>query len=220
MTRFEIARALDLPEPLPEDEPVLWMGSPRPMAVARRIFRLHWLLGYFAALLVAHGAWQLGQGVPAGKALVVTAGLLLPCALAAGAFLLLAWLTARYTVYALTPRRVLMRIGIALAITVNIPLRRIVSADMRAWPDASGDIALSLAEGEHLAYLHLWPHARPWRLRHPVPMLRCVPEAQGLARALRQACEALAGGPLGRESASAVPRRASEPAHPSAQVAA
>jgi hypothetical protein len=35
-----------------------------------------------------------------------------------------------------------------------------------------------------IAYLHLWPHARPWKLAAPQPMLRCLPDA-------REACEKL-----------------------------
>ena len=33
--------------------------------------------------------------------------------------------------------------------------------------DGTGDLPLQLHAGEHLAWLHLWPHVRPWRTAHP-----------------------------------------------------
>ena len=38
-----------------------------------------------------------------------------------------------------------------------------------------------------LGYALLWPHARPWRLSQPEPMLRAVPEAQDVAAILAEA---------------------------------
>jgi hypothetical protein len=56
----------------------------------------------------------------------------------------------------------------------------------------TGDIAVTL-KGEHrLGYAMLWPHARPWRLSRPQPMLRALPDAARLAQELAQACAALA----------------------------
>ncbi len=46
---------------------------------------------------------------------------------------------------------------------------------------------MQLAEGDSIAYLHLWPHARPWRAARPEPMLRCVPQAAQVAQLLSQA---------------------------------
>jgi hypothetical protein len=50
---------------------------------------------------------------------------------------------------------------------------------------------LSLAGSDRIAYLHLWPHVRPWQLKRTQPMLRALADAktvaQTLATALRQA---------------------------------
>jgi hypothetical protein len=194
VTEFEIARALDLPEPLPEDEQLLWMGSPSWSSVGRRVFHLRALAAYFGAILLLHGWWQLSTGLsPADAVRSVTA--LIPLGVAAlAAFALLAWLTARSTVYAITDRRVLMRIGVALSITVTIPLRRVASADLRIHPDGTGDIALALAGTDRIAYLHLWPHARPWRIRDATPMLRSVTAVSEVADILRQALHAQVAG--------------------------
>ena len=66
-----------------------------------------------------------------------------------------------------------MRIGIALPMTLNLPFaHRSRRPGCRLHADGSGDIAAALAGGDRIAYLHLWPHARPWQLARPEPMLR------------------------------------------------
>ena len=44
-----------------------------------------------------------------------------------------------------------------------------------------GDLALVLRGDTRIAYLHLWPHVRPWRLQRTQPMLRCLPDVDGIA---------------------------------------
>jgi hypothetical protein len=46
---------------------------------------------------------------------------------------------------------------------------------------------LTLAPGERIAYAVLWPHVRPWQMRQPSPMLRCIPDAEKVAGILAQA---------------------------------
>jgi hypothetical protein len=104
--------------------------------------------------------------------------------LSIGILTLMAWLTERTTIYSITSRRVIMRFGIALPITLNLPFSQIGDAALKIHSDGSGDIPLELASKDHLAYLVLWPHARPWRISKPQPMLRCVPEAARAAEIL------------------------------------
>ena len=95
--------------------------------------------------------------------------------------------------YTITNRRVVMRIGVVLEITVNFPFRVIESAGLRVYPDGTGDIPLLLAGEDRIAYVHLWPHARPWRAARPEPMLRGVPDAAHAADVLSRALAAFAG---------------------------
>ncbi len=46
----------------------------------------------------------------------------------------MAWLSARSTVYTLTDRRMVMRMGIVLTVTFNLPFKRIAAADMAPAP--------------------------------------------------------------------------------------
>jgi len=82
---------------------------------------------------------------------------------------------------------VVLRVGVVLSVTFNLPLRTIASADLRPLKDGHGDIALRLAGPDRIGYVHLWPHVRPWRIGAPEPMLRCLPEAEKVARLLTQA---------------------------------
>jgi hypothetical protein len=184
-----------LPERLPSGERILWQGSPDLPSIAVNAFHLRKLAAYFA-LLVALGAamrWQ--DGATASQ---VLSGAVWPLALSVSALAciaVLAWLTARTTVYTLTDRRVVMRIGIVLTLTFNLPLARIAAAALRDDAAGCGDIVLTLGGDDRIAYAHLWPHARPWCLTRPQPMLRSVPDAARVAGLLSHAWSAAHGVP-------------------------
>jgi hypothetical protein len=176
-----------LPEPLPASERVLWQGSPDWKRLARRAFHLRKLAIYFAAMVGLRAAFVIGDGGTALDALRSTIWPLALATLALSLVALLAWLSARGTVYTLTDKRVVMRIGIVLTLTFNLPYKRIAAAGLHLESDGTGDLPLTLLAGDHIAWLHLWPHARPWKLARPEPMLRSVPDAQRVARLLSQA---------------------------------
>ncbi|OHV16491.1 phosphopantetheine adenylyltransferase, partial [Methylorubrum extorquens] len=152
-------------------------------------------------------------GGPA-RALAVAGPTLLIGLAALGLLSLLAWLVHRTTVYTLTDRRMVLHVGIALPITLNLPLTRIESADLRLFPDGTGDLPLRLPPGERVAYLHLWPHARPWRVSRPEPMLRSVPAARSVVALLAPALAAQTEGSAeaAAEGFAKGPTRAAEPA--------
>ena len=116
--------------------------------------------------------------------MMIVAGLALLALTALG---ILAWLTARTTAYTLTDQRVVMRIGIVLTLTFNLPLKRIETAGLLLTGKGFGDIPLALSGGDRIGWLNLWPHARPWRIAKPEPMLRCIPDAQTFAATLQNA---------------------------------
>lgn len=205
----EFEAAHGLPEQLPTNERLLWQGSPTPWAMARDVFHVRTLAVYFGVILAlrAATAWSNEGSV---QQAAMAALMLLPLALFALASLaLLAWLSSRTTVYTLTDKRVVMRIGIVLTLTFNLPYRTIEAAGLRARTDGTGDIPLKLVRGEKIAFVHLWPHARPWRLASPEPMLRCVPNAAGVAQTLSSAWRQSTGQPL----TAAVRPAAVEPPH-------
>lgn len=193
---FEAARGL--PEQLPAGETLLWQGSPDWKRLAQRAFHVRKLVVYFAALMALRLAVLLG-GAPGTREIVLSVVWMAALAVTAlGLLSLVAWLSARATVYSITDRRVVMRIGIVLTLTFNIPFKRITGAGLHLEADSTGDLPLALNGEDRIAWLHLWPHARPWRLAHPEPMLRSVPQAAEVARLLADAwsrCTGLSAAP-------------------------
>lgn len=178
-----------LPERLPEGETVLWSGSPDWRVLARTALHVRGLAVYFGLIALWAGASSTGlsAGLLAGaKAAAIGAA---PVALA----VLYAWGVSRVAVYTITNRRVVMHIGLALQVTLNLPFARIVSADVRTGAGESGEISLALAGGDRFGYVILWPHARPWRFAKAQPTLRGLADvtrpAQVLARALAASAE-------------------------------
>jgi hypothetical protein len=100
---------------------------------------------------------------------------------------LLAYWSATTTMYTLTNRRIVMRVGIVLTVTFNLPYKSLKSADLKLYKDGTGDIPMQIATEDKIAFSHLWPHVRPWRLAKPEPMMRCVPEAKQVAVLLTEA---------------------------------
>ncbi len=176
-----------LPEALPADEKLLWQGAPDWRALARHAFHLRKLTLYFAAMVLLRATFVYSETGSIAAALGSMPGPLALAAIALGLVALMAWLSAHSTAYTITNKRVVMRIGIVLTLSFNIPFKRMAAAGLHLDADGRGDIPLTLLPPDHIAYLHLWPHARPWRVGRPEPMLRCVPEAATVARLLAQA---------------------------------
>jgi len=189
----ELEPQLGLPEPLPSNERLLWQGSPDWRGLARHSFHLRGLTLYFGLILALRGGFVLSGGGNLREAAWAVTMLLPLVALALCVLATLAWLTARTTVYTVTDRRVVMRIGIVLSLTLNLPFRHITGAGLALQRDGSGNIPLTLREGEKIAYVHLWPHARPWRLAQPQPMLLCLEDAARVGALLTQAWQKASG---------------------------
>ena len=202
-----------LPEPLPRNERLLWQGSPDWRALAARAFHVRKLIVYFAVVLLLRGAVILSDGGSIADAAIAVLWLSPLAVIAVAIAVSLAQLSARTAVYTITDRRVVMRIGIVLTVTFNLPYRSIQNADLRLDPrGGTGDIALALKSPDRIAYLHLWPHARPWRIARPEPMLRGVPDAAAVARILSGAWSQATG--IAPQAVNAAPPRTAGDARP------
>lgn len=204
-----------IPENLPEGERILWQGSPEQRGLFRHALHGRKMLAYCFILLAWVSASNLadGLGTPA-----IAEALALPTLLVLALFLIvtgLAYGLAKSSIYTITSQRVIMRFGIALPITINLPFKKIEAAGLKRHADGSGDIPLALKGNDRLAWLHLWPHARPWRFNKPEPMLRDVPEIDQVATLLAKAmAEALPEGRV-KLAAAAKMANAKPPAVPS-----
>lgn len=176
-----------LPEHLPEGESILWQGKPGWFGIASRVLHTKLVAIYCAIML----GWFALNGIYVGHSgFEVLQSLGIPLILVAALFAILvgvAYGLARSTIYTITNRRLVLRFGIALPITINLPFAKIETAALRKHSDGSGDITLAIRGKDHLAWLHLWPNVRPWHLRKPEPMLRSLPDADDVAVLLADA---------------------------------
>jgi len=204
MSKYQNNHVRGLPGELPKDERVLWQGSPDWREFAVRVFHTRFVFAYFAILV----AWSMFSTLwEGGTIAAAVTGALWPAvggALALGVLAGLAWLLARTTIYTLTNKRIAMRYGVALPMTINIPLRCVDSAGLRVYPKGTGDIPLRLAGSDRFAYLHLWPNARPMQYSKAEPMIRAIPGVEDAAQLIAHALVAAQQTEEAKESAPAV----------------
>lgn len=179
-----------LPDHLPPGESLLWQGAPRWTTLALRAFHLRKVAIYFAVLVGLRAA----EGAAAGEAtqsIALGCGWLALLGIAlAGILAVLAYLSARATLYSITNRRVVIRHGIALTMSVNVPYTIVDGAAMKSHADGGGDISLVLRDGQRFGYLLNWPHVRPWRFARPEPTLRSIADVRAVALLLTRAVQA------------------------------
>ncbi len=196
-----------VPGALPKGEHVLWQGSPNWRAFAVRVFHTRFVAGYFALLIAWSAFSTLWEGGTMATVATSAAWLGLGGALALGVLGALAWLIARTTVYTLTNKRLAMRYGVALPMTINIPLHCIQTAGLREYPNGTGDIPFELKGPDKFAYLHLWPNVRPMRFKKPEPMIRATPDAKAAAQIIADALVNVHAAEAGHETDTAVAAR-------------
>ncbi len=203
MKDFDFEPIPGLPGNLPAGETLLWQGAPDWWYLARRVFHVPLIAGYLGIFIVwrmISAAYDHQPLLDAARGLGLMVVLIAVCC---GILAALAYATARTTVYSITSERVIMRYGIALPMALNIPFAKVDTAAIRGDGKGCGDIPLRLMKGEKIAYLMLWPHARPWRLTRPEPMLRGIPQVAEASAILARALAAAASRPAERTKVTA-----------------
>jgi hypothetical protein len=192
-----------LPELPPEGETILWQGRPDWWTLTKESLNLYWVVAYFVFLAL----WRytvLSDQVTVAQALSGSTPFLVLGAIVCGLLMLTAFIQARATVYTITNRRVAMRIGAALTVTLNLPYTQIANATLDLRKGGTGTIALDLLGDTRLSYLVCWPHVRPWVMRRTQPALRCIPDAARIAAMLGDAAEKRVTNPVISRKATAV----------------
>lgn len=193
MSEIEFEDVPGLPGKLPAGESILWRGAPSWRGLAWRAFHVRETLIWFGAVFVVRAGLSIWHGAAVGSALRSELWIVPVCALSCAILSGLAFAAARTTIYTITDRRIVLRTGIALPTTINLPFAQIAGANLRLFDNGAGDIAVSFTNRTRLAWLVLWPHIRPWRVSSPEPMLRSVPHAAQVANLLSQALGQAAG---------------------------
>lgn len=196
MSEYDHEPVRGLPGVPPDGERILWQGGPDFRQMVQSAWHIRLIAAYFAAVT----GWMIVRGDWIAALVVGASGLV-----AIGMFVAFAWAVARTSIYTLTNRRLVLRIGVALNKCVNLPLAEIDRADLKLVGDGHGHIVLSLKGLPRLGYPMLWPHARTLRIARPQPMLRAIPDAQGVARALLRATQQIQPVAVAHPSDSPVP---------------
>jgi hypothetical protein len=148
---------------------------------------------YFGLIVL----WRIGIGIynsQTATAIALSCVFLLALGgVAMGVLSLLAYFTARSTVYSITSKRILLRHGVAVTLTMNVPFNAIEGADVKLFRDRSGDLAVKVAAEQRVGYLINWPHLRPDYITRPQPSFRALRDANTAAQILAQALAADAG---------------------------
>lgn len=176
-----------LPEELPDGEHIVWQGSPRWRSLAVSGLHLRKIAIYFLLLFVVR-QWLLMQDQN-GFVENLQSGMwfLILASLTVALLGISASLIARSTLYTITNRRIVMRFGVALPMTINLPFSQLEAAGIRRRASGNGDIPLLPVAGNRLSYVVLWPHVRPWQLSRVQPMLRAIPDVEEVAQRLATA---------------------------------
>jgi hypothetical protein len=73
--------------------------------------------------------------------------------------------------------------------TLNLPYTWIGNASLDLRRSGHGTLVFELIGETRLSYLMTWPHVRPWRIARTQPALRCIPDAEKVARIFAEAAE-------------------------------
>jgi PH (Pleckstrin Homology) domain-containing protein len=208
---FEFEPKRGLPAMLPEGEHLLWQGSPAWKSLAVHAYHARKIAWYFVLLAI----WRVGVGITNAHApfdIAISCAFLLALGgLAIGVLCLLAYCSSRVTVYSITSRRVLLRHGIAVPMTLNIPFKVVESAELKQFADLTGDIALKVSADQRVGYVITWPHLRPGFITRPQPSLRSLIDATRAAEILALALAA-ENAPMEARVEQTLPKPASAPA--------
>jgi Bacterial PH domain len=180
MSEYDHEPVRGLPGELPEDEHIIWQSAPDWRHLVTTALHIRMSVFYFGAIVI----WAVSRSDINTAVAVSSLG-----AVVIGLFTLFAWGVSRTTVYTLTNKRLVLRIGVALNKCINLPLSEIETANLKMLPDGHGNIVLALKGMPRLGYIMLWPHARSLRFVRPQPMLRAIPDARNVAAMLFKATQ-------------------------------
>jgi Bacterial PH domain len=202
MSDFDFDTKQGLPEVLPQGERLLWQGQPDWRSLAVSAFHVRKVMIYFAALAILQGVARLADGATLAKGAQPFLWFIPMGLVATGILILVARLCAYTTTYTLTTKRVVMKIGMALPVTFNIPFKQIDGAFVGHLANGTGDLCFRFGGKDKIAYLLLWPHARRWHFSKPQATFRAIPNVDHVANL---AASSLTMTPVAEETNFATP---------------
>jgi hypothetical protein len=185
---FAVEPIEGLPELLPKGEVILWQGRPNWLRLTIESLNLWWVIGYFG-LLAAWRCLTVIDDMPLGTAFSASIPFLFVAAFVGLLLCGVGYIQAKATLYTITNRRVVMRIGAALTLTLNLPFTKIDNAAVAKKRGGFGNIAFETSGDTKFSFFVLWPHARSWYFGKPQPTLKCIPDIEKVSSILGQAAK-------------------------------
>ena len=185
---FAVEPIEGLPELLPKGEVILWQGRPNWLRLTIESLNLWWVIGYFG-LLAAWRFLTVIDYMPLGTAFSASIPFLFVAAFVGFLLFGVGYIQAKATLYTITNRRVVMRIGAALTLTLNLPFTKIDNAAVAKKRGGFGNIAFETSGDTKFSFFVLWPHARSWYFGKPQPTLKCIPDIEKVSSILGQAAK-------------------------------
>ena len=185
---FAVEPIEGLPELLPKGEVILWQGRPNWLRLTIEALNLWGVIGYFG-LLAAWRFLTVIDYMPLGTAFSASIPFLFVAAFVGLLLCGVGYIQAKATLYTITNRRVVMRIGAALTLTLNLPFTKIDNAAVAKKRGGFGNIAFETSGDTKFSFFVLWPHARSWYFGKPQPTLKCIPDIEKVSSILGQAAK-------------------------------
>ena len=185
---FAVEPIEGLPELLPKGEVILWQGRPNWLRLTIESLNLWWVIGYFG-LLAAWRFLTVIDYMPLGTAFSASIPFLFVAAFVGLLLCGVGYIQAKETLYTITNRRVVMRIGAALTLTLNLPFTKIDNAAVAKKRGGFGNIAFETSGDTKFSFFVLWPHARSWYFGKPQPTLKCIPDIEKVSSILGEAAK-------------------------------
>ena len=185
---FAVEPIEGLPELLPKGEVILWQGRPNWLRLTIESLNLWWVIGYFG-LLAAWRFLSVIDYMPFGTAISASIPFLFVAAFVGLLLCGVGYIQAKATLYTITNRRVVMRIGAALTLTLNLPFTKIDNAAVAKKRGGFGNIAFETSGDTKFSFFVLWPHARSWYFGKPQPTLKCIPDIEKVSSILGEAAK-------------------------------
>ncbi len=201
MSEYDAEPTRGLPGELPAGEHIIWQDAPDWKSLSAHALHIRLSALYFVT--IAMGA-AFSDDMNTAIGVTVLGGVVIAM------LILFAWGVGRTTVYTLTNKRIVLRIGVALNKCINLPLAEIDSADLKMLNGDSGNIVLHLKGMPRMGYIMLWPHVRSLRFVRPQPTLRAIPDAAHVAQMLFRATQAVQSVAPAPVAEMATPRPASQ----------
>lgn len=184
---FDFEPIAGLPKALPEDETILWRGTPEKWQLGHQIFSTRWILVFFGILAVSSIFSGLNHGASTGRIVLTFSTMVFLGFAVTGFCMAWGWLIAINTVYTITDKRLIIRHGVTMPMAINIPFAKIATAAAKVRDDGTGDVSVALLDGNRVSLFAAWPHRRPWAWQGVAPALRCIPDASRVGVILHDA---------------------------------